>query len=49
VNRGGGLGLISMQERVKLVGGHLSIESKPQQGTTIHARAPSTAPDTSNP
>ena len=49
VNRGGGLGLISMQERVKLVGGHLSIESKPQQGTTIHARAPSTPPDTSNP
>jgi signal transduction histidine kinase len=35
-----GLGLISMAERVKLVGGHLSIESYPGSGTTIHARIP---------
>ena len=38
--RGSGLGLISMQERLKLVSGQLSIESKPQEGTTIHARVP---------
>jgi signal transduction histidine kinase len=35
-----GLGLISMTERLKLVDGHLSINSKPQYGTTIHARVP---------
>jgi len=33
-----GIGLISMQERLKLVGGQLSIDSKVQRGTTIHAR-----------
>jgi PAS domain S-box-containing protein len=35
-----GLGLISMTERLKLVDGQLSIDSKPQCGTTIHARVP---------
>jgi signal transduction histidine kinase len=35
-----GLGLISMAERVKLVDGHLSIDSQPNRGTTIHARVP---------
>jgi PAS domain S-box-containing protein len=35
-----GLGLISMQERVKLVNGTLSIESRPKRGTTICARVP---------
>lgn len=37
---GQGLGLINMKERLKLVGGELRIDSKPQQGTTIHARVP---------
>jgi signal transduction histidine kinase len=37
---GRGLGLTSMKERLKLVDGQLSIESKPGQGTTIHARVP---------
>jgi PAS domain S-box-containing protein len=37
---GQGLGLISMKERLKLVDGELRIHSKPQQGTTIHARVP---------
>jgi signal transduction histidine kinase len=37
---GQGLGLISMQERIQLVKGTLSIESRPRLGTTIHARAP---------
>jgi signal transduction histidine kinase len=35
---GGGLGLISMKERMKLVGGEFSIESQPQRGVTIYAR-----------
>ena len=35
-----GLGLISMQERVKLVRGTLSIDSHPNRGTTVHARVP---------
>jgi two-component system NarL family sensor kinase len=39
-NRGAGLGLISMRERLKSVGGTLSIESQNGNGTTIHARVP---------
>ena len=35
-----GLGLISMEERLRLVNGTLSINSQPNCGTTIHARAP---------
>jgi len=35
-----GIGLISMQERLKLVGGQLSIDSKVQRGTNIQARVP---------
>ena len=41
--RSPGLGLISMQERVKLVNGTLSIESQPNRGTTISARVPFSA------
>jgi signal transduction histidine kinase len=36
--KGRGLGLISMKERLNLVGGELSIDSQPQTGTTILAR-----------
>ena len=36
---GHGLGFTSMKERMKLIDGHLSIDLKPQGGTTIHARA----------
>jgi len=35
-----GLGLISMRERLQLVGGELSIISEPGRGTTISARVP---------
>ena len=35
-----GLGLISMRERLRLVGGHLSIESQVSHGTRIRARIP---------
>jgi PAS domain S-box-containing protein len=37
---GTGLGLISMQERVHLVKGNFSINSRPLRGTTIEARVP---------
>jgi signal transduction histidine kinase len=37
---GDGLGLISMRERLRLVGGHISIESEPSHGTRILARIP---------
>jgi len=36
----GGLGLTSMQERLKLVGGDLSVNSRPGRGTTIQATVP---------
>jgi PAS domain S-box-containing protein len=35
-----GLGLISMEERLKILNGTLSIQSQPNCGTTIHARVP---------
>jgi signal transduction histidine kinase len=35
-----GLGLISMRERMQLVAGQFSIDSKPGGGTTIRARVP---------
>ncbi|HKT51116.1 MAG TPA: PAS domain S-box protein [Candidatus Angelobacter sp.] len=35
-----GLGLISMEERVKLLKGKFSIESKPHRGTTVHVQVP---------
>jgi signal transduction histidine kinase len=37
---GRGLGLTSMTERLKLVGGTLDIASQPAQGTTLVARVP---------
>jgi PAS domain S-box-containing protein len=37
---GKGLGLTSMRERIRLVHGSISIESKPNGGTTIHVRVP---------
>ena len=38
--QGGGLGLTSIQERVRLVSGTIQIDSNPFRGTTIHARVP---------
>jgi signal transduction histidine kinase len=35
-----GLGLASMEERVRLLGGHWSLTSAPGRGTRIHARLP---------
>jgi signal transduction histidine kinase len=39
-----GLGLTSMEERLKLLNGTLSIESQPQRGTAIHARVALASP-----
>jgi signal transduction histidine kinase len=44
--RGAGLGLTSMKERLKVVGGQLSIHSQRGCGTTIHAVAPLRVPTT---
>ena len=38
--RGPGLGLTSMKERLKIIGGQLSVRSQLGRGTTIHAVAP---------
>ena len=38
-----GLGLISMRERLRLLGGNLSIESDQYHGTRIRARIPQVA------
>ena len=40
--KGSGLGLVSMMERLKLVGGELSIDAGPGGGTTIRASVPLT-------
>lgn len=42
---GRGLGLLSMQERIHLVRGSLSLESEPGKGTMIIATVPLVAPD----
>jgi PAS domain S-box-containing protein len=36
----GGLGLVSMEERIRLVNGELAIRSKPGDGTTVQVRVP---------
>jgi len=38
--RGRGLGLISLEERVRHVGGRLVIDTEPQRGTTIRVVVP---------
>lgn len=38
--RGSGLGLISAEERVKLLQGTFIVSSRPQAGTVLHARVP---------
>jgi PAS domain S-box-containing protein len=37
---GGGLGLVSMRERLHLVGGEIAIDSRPSGGTRIRVRVP---------
>jgi signal transduction histidine kinase len=45
---GDGLGLISMEERIKFVDGDLTIDSQPDAGTRIHARVPFSSPSAPN-
>ena len=40
----GGLGLVGMRERLRLVGGEISIDSRPSGGTRIDVRIPLVAP-----
>ena len=44
-SRSVGLGLTSMEERLKLIGGELRIESQSKRGTTVFAKAPLRKPD----
>ena len=46
--KGTGLGLVSMQERVKLVRGEFGISSQANRGTTIQARVPLSSLSTKN-
>jgi two-component system, NarL family, sensor histidine kinase UhpB len=41
----GGLGIAGMRERALLIGGELTIESRPGHGTTVHLVVPATARD----
>lgn len=43
---GGSMGLLGMQERAELVGGRLTVESAPAQGTTIKVLLPFRTPST---
>jgi signal transduction histidine kinase len=43
--KGRGLGLVSIDERVRLVRGEFSLQSQPSQGTSIDLRVPLAAPD----
>ena len=38
----GGLGIVNMQERARLLGATIRIDSQPRKGTTITLRAPLT-------
>jgi signal transduction histidine kinase len=40
IERKGGLGLVSMRERLGLIGGQLAIESRPSDGTRIRVHVP---------
>ncbi len=40
VKASGGLGLVSMRERLRLVGGEISIQSQPSRGTRVDIRVP---------
>jgi len=46
--RGGGLGLVGMQERAQMIGGRVTIESTPGEGTRIRIDVPAVATETQN-
>ncbi len=45
----GGLGIAGMRERALLVGGELTIESRPEHGTTVYLTVPAMARDSAQP
>jgi len=45
VSHGLGLGLVGMNERLKMVGGALTIDARPGAGTTVHAFVPRKPPE----
>jgi len=46
--RGGGLGLVGMQERAQMIGGRVTIQSTPGEGTRIRIDVPAVATETQN-
>jgi len=48
VERGGGLGLVGMTERATMVGGMLTIDSVPGQGTRVRVTVPASKPAQDN-
>lgn len=44
----GHLGLVSMRERVEVLGGRFEVDSRPSRGTTIRAVLPLTVPEVNN-
>ncbi|MDH5589534.1 MAG: PAS domain S-box protein [Gemmatimonadota bacterium] len=45
---GGGLGLVGMQERALMLGGHVTIDSVPGQGTSVRVELPTKAAEAQN-
>jgi len=43
------LGLLGMRERMEMIGGSFTLESRPGQGTTVRAQAPVKMPNGANP
>lgn len=48
-NNGGGLGLVTMEERANLLGGGVHIVSEAGRGTTVHVHSPASPPITATP
>jgi len=48
-SNGGGLGLVTMEERANLIGGGVYVASEAGRGTTVHVHGPATPPGTAAP
>ncbi len=46
--QGGGLGLVGMQERAVMLGGHVKVRSSPGEGTQVEIELPASAVETQN-
>lgn len=46
--QGGGLGLVGMQERAVMLGGHVSVQSSPGEGTQVEIELPASAVEIQN-